>query len=131
MNADYYLDDVPEAKSYLSTHATFKPRVAASNAAPEPVALPPIISTSNSSLAFSLDMISTLEGINVVSVTGWAALLLEFKKAYRSRGGLRRGDRISSRRCMVFLASCRKEKEEAGSRDVPRSTFTPIRGSLF
>ena len=38
--------DVPEEKSSLSTHTTFSPRIAASSAAPQPVAPPPTISTS-------------------------------------------------------------------------------------
>jgi hypothetical protein len=71
------LEDVPEEKSSLSTQATFKPLVAASNAAPAPVAPPPITSTSNSCFAFNRDIIFALDGNNRVSEKGDVSLLEE------------------------------------------------------
>src|SRR6478609_5592488 len=44
-------EEVPEAKSRASTSATFKPRVAASRAAPVPVAPPPMTTTSKTSFS--------------------------------------------------------------------------------
>lgn len=41
-------DDVSDAKSPRSTHATLRPRVAASSAVPQPVAPPPMTRMSNS-----------------------------------------------------------------------------------
>ena len=46
---------VPEAKSFFSKSATFKPRVTASNAIPAPVIPPPMMSKSNCS-CFSLSI---------------------------------------------------------------------------
>jgi hypothetical protein len=57
-----------QAKSSLSTHATFKPRNLASRAAPAPVAPPPIIRTSNSSPDWSSVSTADLDGILNVSL---------------------------------------------------------------
>ena len=50
--------DVPDARSDASTSATFKPRDAASSAAPTPVTPPPITSTSNVFVAKDLSAAS-------------------------------------------------------------------------
>jgi hypothetical protein len=56
------LEEVPLPKSSPSMSAVRRPLVAASTAAPAPVAPPPMMSTSNSSFARSLRSCSRLDG---------------------------------------------------------------------
>lgn len=76
-------DNIPELKSSLSTRATLSPLLAASTATPAPVAPPPTMSKSNSSVysapvffddALSESSICVLEG----GVHGGGGLLVSF-----------------------------------------------------